>query len=521
MISLLLVASNIFAQQGPSIRLDGPLKIYAIPIGNGDRGVVDSGVTISNGILTVDTLHVTNLLSAPGPVYLPDLTVSDIEATNSITLGGVTRTQWIDPTNGMDQIEADARYVSNNNGTATNLTSINSFVVTGNPVISGADAGLFAGEYRYAFGFSDYEKVLGAVYTNANGKMLCYDYYGNQSPFPAPEYQLRDDVYSVAYSSTNKTDWVDNVLTPYDITMIGEIVLSNRIDGSLTIHGGLSAGGGTAVAPFSTAFGQASRSLGNSSFSAGNSVTANGTASAAFGMNSVANGLGSVAFGDGSATYYDFASAFGYRCVASNYYATAIGSEALALGAASVAIGGRATATADSSAAFGYNTTASGDASAAFGFESVASGNYSAAFGAGTTAGGYASAAFGEDCEAYGGVSLAFGSGSIASNDYAVAIGDECLASGYAALAFGRKSKATHSGAFVFNGTGGNTNFVSTTNDTFNVRATNGVYITTSANKGININQGSGYKAGITTNLVYEGTNRLNIVGGIIVGVNQ
>jgi hypothetical protein len=102
--------------------------------------------------------------------------------------------------------------------------------------------------------------------------------------------------------------------------------------------------------------------------------------------------------------------------------------------------------------------------------------------------------------------SAAFGAASETS-------GEMCFAAGY-------RAKSTHNGSFVYADLT-DADFGSASNDTFNVRAGNGVYFKTGTGKGLNIDQGSGYKAGITTNLVYEGTNRLNIVGGIIVGVNQ
>lgn len=41
----------------------------------------------------------------------------------NITLGGVTRTQWIDPTNGIDQVQADALYAKKTNNAVIVWTS--------------------------------------------------------------------------------------------------------------------------------------------------------------------------------------------------------------------------------------------------------------------------------------------------------------------------------------------------------------------------------------------------------------
>lgn len=42
-----------YAQQGPSVRIDGELPSNAVPVSVGDHALVNSGVTISNGTMGI------------------------------------------------------------------------------------------------------------------------------------------------------------------------------------------------------------------------------------------------------------------------------------------------------------------------------------------------------------------------------------------------------------------------------------------------------------------------------------
>ena len=65
-LALMLIAGIGHTQQGPSIRLDGDLPQYGIPVGNEPRSLIDSGVTISNGTMQVSNLVVTGTAIVPG-----------------------------------------------------------------------------------------------------------------------------------------------------------------------------------------------------------------------------------------------------------------------------------------------------------------------------------------------------------------------------------------------------------------------------------------------------------------------
>lgn len=79
----------VYAQQGPSIRLEGDLPKYGIPVANEPRSIVSSGATISNGIMTVSNLVVTTSIRMPGPLVTQNIMADTINATNSLTLKGV------------------------------------------------------------------------------------------------------------------------------------------------------------------------------------------------------------------------------------------------------------------------------------------------------------------------------------------------------------------------------------------------------------------------------------------------
>lgn len=88
---LFLIYGLASAQQGPSIRIQGELNPFAIPTRSEteERAVVDSGATISNGTLTVSNLVVLTEASLPSPLITGNITASDINATNSLTLNNV------------------------------------------------------------------------------------------------------------------------------------------------------------------------------------------------------------------------------------------------------------------------------------------------------------------------------------------------------------------------------------------------------------------------------------------------
>jgi hypothetical protein len=219
----------------------------------------------------------------------------------------------------------------------------------------------------------------------------------------------------------------------------------------------------------------------------------------------VMNGQDSVALGLDTAATGDYSIAAGYKNLASGKYSVAFNggvdpeepTEGIYTNVAS-GIG---------SAVFGWGNVASGNGAVAFGWESVASGNWSLAAGSSDAIGEF-STALGEVCRASGSDSLAagyntsatgtrsvalghstaasaqgsFANGflSTASGNYSTAWGSYCDASGQNSIALGTRAKALHPGSVVI-ADSQNADVTSATNDTFTIRAQNGVYLRTDA----------------------------------------
>jgi hypothetical protein len=217
----------------------------------------------------------------------------------------------------------------------------------------------------------------------------------------------------------------------------------------------------------------------------------------------VMNGQDSVALGIDTAATGDYSLAAGYKNLASGKYSVAFNggvdpeepTEGIYTNVAS-GIG---------SAVFGWGNVASGNGAVAFGWESVASGDWSLAAGSSDAIGEF-STALGEVCDATGSDSLAagyntsatgsrsvalghsttasaqgsFANGflSTASGNYSTAWGSYCDASGPNSIALGTRAKALHPGAVVI-ADSQSADVTSATNDTFTIRAQNGVYLNT------------------------------------------
>jgi len=165
----------------------------------------------------------------------------------------------------------------------------------------------------------------------------------------------------------------------------------------------------------------------------------------------VASGMGSAVFGWGNIASGNGSVAFGWESVASGNWSLAAGSSD-AIGEFSTALGEVCDASGSDSFAAGYNTSATGSKSVAFGHSTTAS-------ALGSFANGFASSA---------------------SGNYSTAWGSYCEASGLNAVALGTRAKALHPGSVVI-ADSRNADVTSATNDTFTVRAKNGVYLQTDA----------------------------------------
>jgi len=241
-----------------------------------------------------------------------------------------------------------------------------------------------------------------------------------------------------------------------------------------------------------TALGQESVASGLFSVAGGYLAIAGGRSSLAVGEATEATGRSAVALGRGARATGDYAVAAGYASAASTNAAVAFGERTDATGRASTALGYFAAAEGDYTLAAGDRVEATGQAAMAFGETSQASGNYSVAGGIGSTATATAAVAIGNNASASGSSAVAMGASANASGVSAVALGNQTSAQGLAAtalgnlsvasgnfsLAAGRRAKANHPGAFVW-ADSQNTDFSSATDDTFNVRASGGLHVST------------------------------------------
>jgi len=125
------------------------------------------------------------------------------------------------------------------------------------------------------------------------------------------------------------------------------------------------------------------------------------------------------------------------------------------------------------------NTANNSYATVVGGQGNIASGLYSTAIGWGANASGKAATAIGSFLNASGSYSVALNNNTLASGTAATAMGQSSVASGNESLAAGNQAQATNNGAFVW-ADSQNAPFISTNNDSFNVRAQGGVRLVTS-----------------------------------------
>lgn len=170
--------------------------------------------------------------------------------------------------------------------------------------------------------------------------------------------------------------------------------------------------------------------------------------------------------------------ALGNRAKAFGRHSMAIGDSVLSSGASAVSTGFRSKAEGSYSFAGGYNSNAEGIASFAYGTNNTAMANGSVSFGNATEAKGINSFAGGEECVSNYRNSFVFGKKSYT-------YGNNAIAFGYMALA--------KTASFVFSDSSSE-ELLEGDENTFNVRASEGIYLYTSPNlsSGVQLAAGSG-----------------------------
>jgi len=193
------------------------------------------------------------------------------------------------------------------------------------------------------------------------------------------------------------------------------------------------------------------------------------------------SGGGSIALNDGNIGDYSFGS--GYNVTPSGDYATV----------------------------FGYACLAQGEASFATGYDSKAFGDYSFAQGHVSTANGEASIAMGRGAISSGMASVALGYHPQALADYSVAIGNRCYSTAESSYSFGYFARSNHSGTFVYaDQTAGALS--STADNQFMVRAAGGTifYSATDLSSGVALTNGAGAWATISDSTKKENISPIN-----------
>ncbi|MFH1645411.1 MAG: hypothetical protein ABIB11_03230 [Candidatus Omnitrophota bacterium] len=131
-----------------------------------------------------------------------------------------------------------------------------------------------------------------------------------------------------------------------------------------------------------------------------------------------------------------------------------------------------------------------GTYSTGIGYNTIANGSWATAIGVGAEASGTSSVAIGPHTKSSGSNTVAIGSGAESTVNYAIAMGDRAKATGnwsvaiglYSeatneyAFAMGQRAKATHAGSFVWADDSADAYFSSNGNNTFNIRASGGIY---------------------------------------------
>jgi hypothetical protein len=222
-----------------------------------------------------------------------------------------------------------------------------------------------------------------------------------------------------------------------------------------------------------------------------------------FGVNAIHVELGASASAVGSNSV-----ALGNNVLANGDSSIAIGSDSSASGNNAIALGSFVSAKGSYSFAEGNNSEANGAYSVALGSWSKANGDYSFSIGYLSKANGIGSTAMGDGTTADGDYSVAMGYGTSADGIYAFALGYFNGATNHS-MAVGTYAHALHEGSFVW-GDKTFSNFNSTSNNQFLVRAAGGV--------GINTNNGSGFALNVRGNVNFNGTVNATNFSGRFVG---
>jgi hypothetical protein len=194
--------------------------------------------------------------------------------------------------------------------------------------------------------------------------------------------------------------------------------------------------------------------------------------------------------------------AIGHEVLASGNFATALGSFTAASGDYATALGYATKAGGLYSFAAGNNTEANGDYSVAMGGFSRAVTNYAVAVGFNNYAAGEYGIAMGYQSSAEGTAAVALGNNVFALGNYSVALGFQTRANTNNSMAVGSRAVVDHPGTFVWADNTG-TQFLSSTNNQFLIRASGGVGINTNLTTNVALN----VRGNVTVNGTVTATN--------------
>jgi hypothetical protein len=234
-----------------------------------------------------------------------------------------------------------------------------------------------------------------------------------------------------------------------------------------------------------------------------------------------------------NATFFDINAEkieLGLRSTASGSNAVAIGHEVLASGNSATALGSFTEASGDYATALGYatkagglysfaagnNSSAGGDYSVAMGGFSRAVTNYAVAIGFNNYAAGEYGIAMGYQNSAEGVAAVALGNNTFALGNYSVALGFQTRANTNNSMAVGSRAVVDHPGTFVWADNTG-TQFLSSTNNQFLIRAAGGVGINTNLTTNVALN----VRGNVTVNGTLFATNFSGRFAGSAAGLTN
>ncbi len=119
-IGIIGLSSVAFAQQGPSVRMADIPPTNSIMMTDGSRGLIPTGMIMSNDVLIASNAIFLGNVSLPGPLYTQNIIAGDVSVTNALTFKGAT---VLTTTNITQTVTSDTNTVPSNKAVSTAPTT--------------------------------------------------------------------------------------------------------------------------------------------------------------------------------------------------------------------------------------------------------------------------------------------------------------------------------------------------------------------------------------------------------------